>query len=224
MNLETDRAEYRIISTMYKHFFKRLIDFFVALVALICLSPLLLVVAIWLHFANKGAGAFFFQERPGKGEKIFKIWKFKTMTDERDENGELLPDAQRLTKAGRFVRASSIDELPQLVNVLLGDMALIGPRPLLVKYLPYYREEERLRHSVRPGITGWAQVCGRTTVTWDDKLAHDVEYVKKLSFAMDAKIIWLTIRNVLKGADTDLQDESLDLDVIRKKEFNEKKK
>ncbi len=209
---------------MYKHFFKRLIDFLVALVALICLSPLLLVVAIWLHFANKGAGAFFFQERPGKGEKIFKIWKFKTMTDERDENGELLPDAQRLTKAGRFVRASSIDELPQLVNVLLGDMALIGPRPLLVKYLPYYREEERLRHSVRPGITGWAQVCGRTTVTWDDKLAHDVEYVKNLSFAMDAKIIWLTIRNVLKGADTDLQDESLDLDVIRKKDFNEMKK
>lgn len=208
---------------MYKHFFKRLIDFFVALVALICLSPLLLVVAIWLHFANKGAGAFFFQERPGKGEKIFKIWKFKTMTDERDENGELLPDVQRLTKAGRFVRASSIDELPQLVNVLLGDMALIGPRPLLVKYLPYYREDERLRHSVRPGITGWAQVCGRTTVTWDDKLAHDVEYVKKLSFAMDAKIIWLTIRNVLKGADTDLQDESLDLDVIRKNEFNEMK-
>lgn len=209
---------------MYKHFLKRLIDFLVALVALICLSPLLLVVAIWLHFANKGAGAFFFQERPGKGEKIFKIWKFKTMTDERDENGELLPDAQRLTKAGRFVRASSIDELPQLVNVLLGDMALIGPRPLLVKYLPYYREEERLRHSVRPGITGWAQVCGRTTVTWDDKLAHDVEYVKNLSFAMDAKIIWLTIRNVLKGADTDLQDESLDLDVIRKNEFNEMKK
>lgn len=207
---------------MYKHFFKRLIDFLVAFVALICLSPLLLVVAIWLYFANKGAGAFFFQERPGKDERIFKIWKFKTMTDERDENGELLPDAQRLTKAGRFVRASSIDELPQLVNVLIGDMALIGPRPLLVKYLPYYREEERLRHTVRPGITGWAQVCGRTTVTWDDKLAHDVEYVKNLSFAMDAKIIWLTIRNVLKGADTDLQDESLDLDVIRKKEFNEK--
>ncbi len=208
---------------MYKHGFKRIIDFIIALLALICLSPLLLVVTIWLHFANKGAGAFFFQERPGRGEKIFKIWKFKTMTDERDENGELLPDAQRLTKAGRFVRASSIDELPQLVNVLKGDMALIGPRPLLVKYLPYYREEERLRHTVRPGITGWAQVCGRTTVTWDDKLAHDVEYVKNLSFAMDAKIIWLTIRNVLKGADTDLQDESLDLDVIREKEFNEKK-
>ena len=209
---------------MYKHGFKRIIDFIIALLALICLSPLLLVVTIWLHFANKGAGAFFFQERPGRGEKIFKIWKFKTMTDERDENGELLPDAQRLTKAGRFVRAASIDELPQLVNVLEGDMALIGPRPLLVKYLPYYREEERLRHTVRPGITGWAQVCGRTTVTWDDKLAHDVEYVKNLSFAMDAKIIWLTIRNVLKGADTDLQDESLDLDVIREKEFNEKKK
>lgn len=204
---------------MYKHFFKRFLDFFIALIALICLSPVLLVVTIWLHFVNKGAGAFFFQERPGKDERIFKIWKFKTMTDERDENGELLPDAQRVTRAGTFVRNSSLDELPQLVNVLKGDMALIGPRPLLVRYLPYYRENERMRHSVRPGITGWAQVCGRTTVTWDDKLAHDVEYVKNLSFSLDMKIIWLTIKNVLKGSDTDLQDESQDLDVIRKNEI-----
>lgn len=204
---------------MYKHFFKRFLDFFIALIALICLSPVLLVVTIWLHFVNKGAGAFFFQERPGKDERIFKIWKFKTMTDERDENGELLPDAQRVTRAGTFVRNSSLDELPQLVNVLKGDMALIGPRPLLVRYLPYYRENERMRHSVRPGITGWAQVCGRTTVTWDDKLAHDVEYVKNLSFSLDLKIIWLTIKNVLKGSDTDLQDESQDLDVIRKNEI-----
>lgn len=209
---------------MYRFFLKPFLDFWVSLIALICISPLLLVVTIWLHFANKGAGAFFFQERPGKNAKIFKVIKFKTMTDERDDKGDLLPDEQRLTKVGKFVRSTSIDELPQLINVLKGDMALIGPRPLLVKYLPYYREEERLRHTVRPGITGWAQVCGRTTVTWDDKLAHDVEYVKNLSFAMDAKIIWLTIRNVLKGADTDLQDESLDLDVIRVKEFNEKKK
>lgn len=204
---------------MYKHFFKRFLDFFISLIALICLSPVLLVVTIWLHFVNKGAGAFFFQERPGKDERIFKIWKFKTMTDERDENGELLPDAQRVTRAGTFVRNSSLDELPQLVNVLKGDMALIGPRPLLVRYLPYYRENERMRHSVRPGITGWAQVCGRTTVTWDDKLAHDVEYVKNLSFSLDLKIIWLTIKNVLKGSDTDLQDESQDLDVIRKNEI-----
>lgn len=204
---------------MYKHFFKRFLDFFISLIALICLSPVLLVVTIWLHFVNKGAGAFFFQERPGKDERIFKIWKFKTMTDERDENGELLTDAQRVTRAGTFVRNSSLDELPQLVNVLKGDMALIGPRPLLVRYLPYYRENERMRHSVRPGITGWAQVCGRTTVTWDDKLAHDVEYVKNLSFSLDMKIIWLTIKNVLKGSDTDLQDESQDLDVIRKNEI-----
>ena len=204
---------------MYKHFFKRFFDFFIALIALIFLSPILIIVTIWLFYANNGAGAFFFQERPGLNEKLFKIWKFKTMTDERDEHGELLPDAKRLTKAGKFVRASSIDELPQLINVLKGDMALIGPRPLLIKYLPYYREDERLRHTVRPGITGWAQVCGRTTVTWDDKLAHDVEYVKNLSFTTDMKILWLTVRKVMKGSDTDLQDESQDLDVIRKNEI-----
>lgn len=205
---------------MYKHFFKRFIDFWISLIVLICISPILLVVTIWLHLANKGSGAFFIQERPGKNEKIFRIVKFKTMTDERDAEGKLLPDEQRLTTVGKYVRSTSIDELPQLFNVLKGDMALIGPRPLLVKYLPYYRNGERLRHTVRPGITGWAQVCGRTTVTWDDKLAHDIEYVKNLSFVMDVKIIWLTICNVLKRANTDLQDESLDLDVIREKEFN----
>ena len=145
---------------MYKHFFKRFFDFWIALIALICISPILIVVTIWLHFANKGAGAFFFQERPGKDGKIFKVIKYKTMTDERDAEGSLLPDADRLTKVGRFVRSTSIDELPQLVNVLKGDMALIGPRPLLVQYLPLYSKEQMRRHEVRPGISGWAQCHG----------------------------------------------------------------
>ena len=183
---------------MYKHFFKRLIDFFVALVALICLSPLLLVVTIWLHFANKGAGAFFFQNRPGRHAKIFKVIKFKTMTDERDENGELLPDEKRLTKVGRFVRSSSIDELPQLVNVLKGDMALIGPRPLLVQYLPLYSPRQARRHEVRPGITGWAQCHGRNAISWKDKFEYDVWYVEHLSFMTDVKVIWLTLKTVMK--------------------------
>lgn len=183
---------------MYKHFFKRLIDFFVALVALICLSPLLLAVTIWLHFANKGAGAFFFQNRPGRHAKIFKVIKFKTMTDERDENGELLPDEKRLTKVGRFVRSSSIDELPQLVNVLKGDMALIGPRPLLVQYLPLYSPRQARRHEVRPGITGWAQCHGRNAISWKEKFEYDVWYVEHLSFMTDVKVIWFTIKTVLK--------------------------
>ena len=183
---------------MYKHFFKRLIDFFVALVALICLSPLLLSVTIWLHFANKGAGAFFFQNRPGRHAKIFKVIKFKTMTDERDENGELLPDEKRLTKVGRFVRSSSIDELPQLVNVLKGDMALIGPRPLLVQYLPLYSPRQARRHEVRPGITGWAQCHGRNAISWKEKFEYDVWYVEHLSFMTDVKVIWFTIKTVLK--------------------------
>ena len=207
---------------MYKSVFKRLIDFIISLVALICLSPLLLFVTILLHYANKGKGAFFFQERPGLDEKIFKIWKFKTMTDERDEHGQLLPDAERLTKIGSIVRSTSIDELPQLINVLKGDMALMGPRPLLVKYLPYYSDRERLRHTVRPGITGWAQVKGRTAITWDEKLSHDVYYVENFSFRLDAKIFFMTIANVLKGSDTDLQEESMDLDVIRKNELKAK--
>lgn len=186
---------------MYKHFFKRLFDFWISLIVLICISPILLVVTIWLHFANKGAGAFFFQERPGKNVKIFKVIKFKTMTDERDENGKLLPDAKRLTKVGRFVRSTSIDELPQLINVLKGDMSLIGPRPLYVRYLPYYTERERLRHNVRPGISGWAQCHGRKSITWTEKLNYDVEYVENLSLMMDIKIIWTTIKQVLARED-----------------------
>ena len=202
---------------MYKHFFKRLIDFCIVLTALLIIWPVLLVITIWLHFANKGAGAFFFQERPGKGEKIFKVIKFKTMTDERDENGELLPDADRLTKVGKFVRSTSIDELPQLINVLKGDMALIGPRPLLVKYLPYYTEREKLRHTVRPGISGWAQVNGRNTISWDKKLAYDVEYVENLSFMMDVRVILKTIKNVISRDGVVLQAIP-DLDKYRKNE------
>ena len=190
---------------MYKHFFKRLFDFIISLIALICISPILLVVTIWLHFANKGAGAFFFQPRPGKNAKVFKMIKFKSMTDERDENGKLLPDAQRLTKVGKFVRSTSIDELPQLINVLKGDMSLIGPRPLYVRYLPYYTEQEQRRHEVRPGITGWAQVHGRKSITWTDKLKLDVEYVDKCSLWMDIKVVWMTIVKVLKREDVGVE-------------------
>lgn len=186
---------------MYKHFFKRFIDFWIALIALICLSPMLIAVTIWLHFANKGAGAFFFQKRVGKNGKVFKIYKYKSMTDERDVEGKLLPDAQRLTKAGRLVRSTSIDELPQLFNIVKGDMSLIGPRPLPPIYYPYYNEKELHRHDVLPGITGWAQVNGRKSVTWPQKLAYDVEYVEKLSFMLDLKIFWLTIYKVLKRSD-----------------------
>lgn len=186
---------------MYKHFFKRLIDFTIVLCALLMIWPILLVITIWLHFANKGAGAFFMQERPGKNGKIFKVIKFKSMTDERDENGKLLPDAQRLTKVGRFVRATSIDELPQLFNVLKGDMALIGPRPLLVKYLDLYTSEQARRHDVRPGITGWAQVNGRNHCKLSKKFELDVWYVDHCSLVTDVKIIWLTIMNVLKRSD-----------------------
>lgn len=182
---------------MYKHCLKRVMDFSIALIVLAFIWPILLVITVWLHFANKGAGAFFTQERPGKGGKIFKVIKFKTMTDERDAEGNLLPDAGRLTKVGRFVRSTSIDELPQLINVLKGDMALIGPRPLLVRYLPYYTERERLRHSVRPGITGWAQVHGRNALPWDQRLESDVWYVEHISFSLDLKIVLLTIKKVL---------------------------
>lgn len=183
---------------MYKIFFKRFFDFWISLIALICISPILLVVAIWLHFANKGAGAFFFQERPGKGEKIFKIIKFKSMTDERDVEGKLLPDKDRITNVGKFVRKTSIDELPQLFNVLKGDMALIGPRPLLPEYLPYYTERERLRHSVRPGMTGWAQIHGRNMITWNDKLELDAFYAEHLNLKMDLIVLLKTIKGVLK--------------------------
>jgi lipopolysaccharide/colanic/teichoic acid biosynthesis glycosyltransferase len=181
---------------MYKHFFKRFFDFWISLIALICISPILLVVTIWLHFANKGAGAFFLQERPGYKGKIFKIIKFKTMTDERDENGELLPDTQRLTKVGKFVRATSIDELPQLINVLKGDMALIGPRPLLVKYLPLYSKEQMRRHDVRPGISGWAQCHGRNGISWTEKFKLDVWYVDHVSLFVDIQVIYETIKKV----------------------------
>ena len=170
---------------MYKHFFKRFFDFWISLIALICISPILIVVTIWLHFANKGAGAFFFQERPGKDGKIFKVIKFKTMTDERDASGNLLPDADRLTRVGTFVRSTSIDELPQLINVLKGDMALIGPRPLLVQYLPLYSKEQMRRHDVRPGISGWAQCHGRNQISWTEKFKLDVWYVDHLSLLTD---------------------------------------
>lgn len=186
---------------MYKHFFKRFFDFWISLIALICISPILLLVTIWLHFANKGAGAFFFQERPGKDEKIFKVIKFKTMTDERDADGNLLPDEQRLTKVGKFVRSTSIDELPQLFNVLKGDMALIGPRPLLVKYLPLYSAEQARRHEVRPGISGWAQCHGRNAISWAEKFKLDVWYVDNVSLWTDIKVIWITVLKVLKRAD-----------------------
>lgn len=182
---------------IYRDCIKRLLGFSIALVAVICLSPLLLVVTIWLHFANKGAGAFFLQERPGKDGKIFKIIKYKTMTDERDANGKLLPDAQRLTRVGRFVRSTSIDELPQLFNVLKGDMAIIGPRPLLVQYLPLYSPEQARRHEVRPGITGWAQCHGRNTLSWHDKFKLDVWYVDHCSFLTDVKVILTTIKKVI---------------------------
>ena len=186
---------------MYKNFFKRFLDFWISLVALVCISPLLLVVAVWLHFANKGGGAFFLQERPGKDGKIFKVIKFKTMTDERDENGELLPDEQRLTRVGRFVRSTSIDELPQLINVLKGDMALIGPRPLLVKYLPLYSPEQARRHEVRPGISGWAQCHGRNAISWTEKFRLDVWYVDHCTLWTDIMVIAITIKNVLMRKD-----------------------
>lgn len=186
---------------MYRNFFKRFFDFWISLIALICISPILLVVTIWLHFANKGAGAFFFQERPGKDGKIFKVIKFKTMTDERDENGVLLPDEDRLTKVGKFVRSTSIDELPQLINVLKGDMALIGPRPLLVKYIPRYSPEQMRRHEVRPGISGWAQCHGRNAISWTEKFKLDVWYVDHVSLWTDVQVIWITVMKVLKRAD-----------------------
>ena len=186
---------------LYKNCLKRIFDFWISLLALICISPILLVVTIWLHFANKGAGVFFYQDRPGKDGKIFKVIKFKTMTDERDADGNLLPDEVRLTKVGRFVRSTSIDELPQLINVLKGDMALIGPRPLLPQYLPLYSPEQARRHEVRPGISGWAQCHGRNAISWTEKFKLDVWYVDHVSFVTDFKVIWITIMKVLKRAD-----------------------
>lgn len=186
---------------MYKSFIKRILDFLISLLAIITISPILIVVTVWLHYANKGAGAFFFQERPGKDGKIFKVVKFKTMSDERDKDGKLLPDAQRLTKVGKFVRSTSIDELPQLFNVLMGDMSLIGPRPLLVKYLPLYSTEQARRHEVRPGISGWAQCHGRNAISWNEKFKLDVWYVEHCSFWIDLKVIFITIKKVLCRSD-----------------------
>lgn len=182
---------------MYRHFFKRFLDFWLSLIVLIIISPVLLLVTVWLHFANRGAGALFFQERPGKDGRIFKVIKFKTMTDERDAEGNLLPDEARLTKVGRFVRSTSIDELPQLINVLKGDMSLIGPRPLLVQYLPLYSAEQMRRHEVRPGISGWAQCHGRNQISWTEKFKLDVWYVDHLSFMTDVKVILITIMKVI---------------------------
>lgn len=186
---------------MYKHFFKRFFDFWISLTALLVLSPILIVITLWLTIANKGAGAFFTQERPGKDAKIFKVIKFKSMTDERDDEGKLLPNEKRLTKVGKFIRNYSIDELPQLFNVLKGDMALIGPRPLMIRYLELYSPEQARRHEVRPGITGWAQVNGRNTITWTEKFKLDVWYVDNVSIILDVKIIFLTIKNVISRKD-----------------------
>ena len=181
---------------MYKRCFKRWFDFAIVLCVLLVIWPVLAVIAVWLHFANKGAGTFFTQERPGKDGKIFKVIKFKSMTDEQDAEGKLLPDAQRLTKVGRFIRSTSLDELPQLLNVLKGDMALIGPRPLLPEYLPLYSKEQARRHEVRPGITGWAQVHGRNAISWAEKFKLDVWYVDHLSFWVDLEVVFLTIKKV----------------------------
>lgn len=201
---------------MYKLFFKRAIDVFGALFLLVVLSPLIIFVTIWLHFANKGAGAFFYQERPGKDEKIFKVIKFKSMTDERDANGELLDDELRLTKAGRFVRTTSIDELPQVINILKGDMSFIGPRPLLPRYLPYYTERERLRHTVRPGMTGLAQVNGRNKMDWNSRLELDAQYVETLSFINDVKIVFKTLVNVIKKENIEVLPTGMYLDEERR--------
>ena len=186
---------------MYKHFFKRVLDILISGIALLLIGWFIILVAIFLHFANKGAGAFFFQERPGKNAKIFKVIKFKTMTDERDANGNLLPDEKRLTKVGKFVRSTSVDELPQLINVFKGDMSLIGPRPLLVQYLPLYSPEQARRHEVRPGISGWAQCHGRNAISWTEKFKLDVWYVDHCTLWTDIQVIFITIKNVLMRKD-----------------------
>ena len=186
---------------IYRDFFKRVLDFVIALVGLVCISWLLLIFIVLLHFANKGAGVFFLQERPGKDARIFKVIKFKTMTDERDADGRLLPDEQRITKVGKIVRSTSIDELPQLINVLKGDMSLIGPRPLLVQYLPLYSPEQARRHEVRPGITGWAQCHGRNAISWSEKFKLDVWYVDHCTLWTDLQVIWITVMKVLTRAD-----------------------
>ena len=208
---------------MYKHFFKRLFDFLISGIVLLLIGWLIILLAIFLHFANKGAGAFFLQERPGKDGKIFKVIKFKTMTDERDENGELLPNEVRLTKVGRIVRAMSLDELPQFINIFKGDMSLIGPRPLLTWFLPLYDKTQARRHEVRPGITGWAQVNGRNTLNYSKKFEYDVWYVDHLSLGLDLKIVWMTVMNVIKRKDigNGLQNEVDDLGWAEKRKWAE---
>ncbi len=201
---------------LYRNFFKRAIDVLVSGFALVVLAVPLALVTVWLHFANKGAGAFFLQERPGKGGKIFRIIKFKSMTDEKDADGNLLPNEKRLTKVGAFIRKTSIDELPQLWNVFVGDMSLIGPRPLLPRYLPYYTERERTRHSVRPGITGLAQVNGRNNLSWDQKLEYDAQYVETITFMNDLKIIITTVKNVFERKDIEVAPKGVFLDEERK--------
>ena len=200
----------------YRDFFKRAIDITASGGVLLVFSIPLSIVTVWLHFANKGAGAFFSQERPGKNGKIFKIWKFKSMTDERDANGELLPDEVRLTPAGRFVRQTSLDELPQLWNVFVGDMSLIGPRPLLPRYLPWYTEREQHRHDVRPGITGLAQINGRNHAGWDERLEYDVKYVENISFVNDCRIVFTTLMNVLSRKDIEVIPTGEYMDVERR--------
>ncbi|MEC3908019.1 sugar transferase [Tamlana sp. 2201CG12-4] len=200
---------------MYKNLFKRIIDVLLAFVGLLILSPLFFLVALILLFTNKGSSPFFFQNRPGKNEKIFKIIKFKSMSDERDINNKLLPDDQRITLFGNFIRKYSLDEIPQLINVLIGDMSLVGPRPLRVRYLSFYTETERTRHLVKPGITGLAQISGRNSLNWDDKLALDVIYVKKMSLYLDIKIILKTVLKVINGSDANLSENIIDLDIYR---------
>lgn len=207
---------------LYRNYLKRVIDFFFALVALIVFSPLLIIVTVWLHIVNKGAGAFFIQPRPGLHGKVFRMYKFKSMTDEKNADGELLPDAARLTKIGRFVRSTSIDELPQLINVLRGDMSFIGPRPLTIMYLAYYTEREKHRHDVRPGISGLAQVKGRKSITWYEKFDYDLEYVEHLSFGLDLKILFLTIYKVFRREDVGVETSGTnDFDALREKEWIE---
>ncbi len=200
----------------YRDFFKRAIDIMASGGALLVLSVPLAAVTLWLHFANKGAGAFFFQERPGRHGKIFKVVKFKSMTDERDADGKLLPNEKRLTKVGAFIRKTSIDELPQLWNVFIGDMSLIGPRPLLPRYLPWYTEREQIRHSVRPGITGLAQVNGRNNLSWDQKLEYDAQYVENLNFVNDCKILLTTVKNVFERKDIEVAPKGVFLDDERR--------
>ena len=193
---------------MYKKFFKRILDFIISFIILLLIGWLLMLIAIFLYFANRGAGAFFFQERPGKNEKIFKVIKFKTMTDERDMEGNLLPDEKRITRIGKFVRNTSIDELPQLINVLKGDMSLIGPRPLLVEYLQLYTKEQARRHEVRPGISGWAQCHGRNAISWEEKFNLDLWYVDHCSLWTDIKVVWITIMKVLKRIDINKEGQA----------------